>query len=80
LRSLGFKEELDVDTLERELQPGDRLLLCCDGLWSVVDEEGLIKIINQSDDLQKACDALVEAANEAGGPDNISCILIEPEK
>jgi len=80
LRSLGFKEELDVDTLERELQPGDRLLLCCDGLWSVVDEEGLIKIINQTDDLQKACDALVEAANDAGGPDNISCILIEPEK
>lgn len=79
LRSLGFKAELEADTFERALHAGERLLMCCDGLWSVVDEASIGALIRSAGSLQKACDDLVQAANEAGGPDNISVILIEPE-
>ena len=62
----------------RTLLPGERLLLCSDGLWGLVAEERITDIISTSLSLQRACDELVAAAIEAGGRDNITVIIVEP--
>jgi serine/threonine protein phosphatase PrpC len=76
-RSLGDKSFVDVDCLSQQLLPHDRLLLCSDGLTNQLDDERLQKIVLEASCPQDACDRLVEAANAAGGDDNISAILIE---
>ena len=76
-RSLGDKPYVEVDCISQQLFPHDRLLLCSDGLTSFVDDENLQKIVMGSSSPQVACDQLVEAANSAGGEDNISVVLIE---
>jgi protein phosphatase len=53
------------------------LLICSDGLWGVVAEQTMQKIVSTTPDLPVACQLLTEAANEAGGPDNISVILVK---
>ncbi|MCV6976400.1 PP2C family protein-serine/threonine phosphatase [Mycobacterium bourgelatii] len=58
------------------LEPGDRILLCSDGLYSVVDKPSLERILASHPVPEDACTALVAAANEAGGPDNITAIVI----
>ena len=77
LRSLGFDDDVEVDTDEREFAAGETLLLCCDGLWSVVPESGIIEKIREKSDLLETAENLIEAANDLGGPDNISCILVQ---
>jgi serine/threonine protein phosphatase PrpC len=76
-RSLGEKPEVGVDCLSQQLFPHDRLLLCSDGLTNVLDDQKLQKIILEANSPQAACDLLIEAANSAGGEDNISVIVIE---
>jgi len=77
-RAVGQGGVLEVDTFVRSVLPGNRLFLCSDGLWGMLDEEEMVRIIAESPFPQAACDALVEAANEAGGRDNISAVLVEP--
>jgi len=77
-RAVGQKGVLEVDTYVRTIPQGGRLLLCSDGLWSMVSEAEMIRIVTTSPSLQAACDGLVTAANEAGGRDNITAILVEP--
>jgi PPM family protein phosphatase len=75
-RALGQGETLDdVDIISRRLPPGGMLMLCSDGLWSLVPDHQMRQIVRHAPSLQAACKALVEAANAAGGPDNISVIL-----
>lgn len=77
-RSLGQKSEVQVDTFIEVLKPGDYLLLCSDGLWEMVRDEKMIgQIITKSESLQQACRQLVEAANKAGGNDNIGVVLVK---
>jgi PPM family protein phosphatase len=77
-RYLGQKGLVEVDVFHNELQPGDSVLLCSDGLWEMIRSDSKIaEIIEGSEDPQAACKALVEAANEGGGEDNISAIVIE---
>ncbi len=76
-RSLGEKPEVEVKCFSQQLFPHDRLLLCSDGLTSVLDDQNLQKIILEANSPQAACDLLIEAANSAGGEDNISVIVIE---
>jgi serine/threonine protein phosphatase PrpC len=77
-RSLGDKPELKIDTFAFTLQPGDRLLLCCDGLWEMV-HDSLIEdtLLQYPEHPQPACEALIKLANSAGGDDNISAIIID---
>ena len=65
----------DVSTLE--LQPGDRILLCSDGLHGVVDDATLAAVLARRPDPADACRALIDAANEAGGPDNITAVVVD---
>jgi PPM family protein phosphatase len=76
-RALGIDPDVEVDLYPaRRLEPGDRLLLCSDGLSGVVEED-LIAALLATPDLDLAAQALVKAANDAGGPDNVTVVLIE---
>jgi serine/threonine protein phosphatase PrpC len=75
-RSLGDKPDLVVDTQILELEPGDRLLLCSDGLWEMVRDPYIEDILLERLDPQQACQQLVDMANLAGGEDNISAVVV----
>ncbi len=76
-RSLGTEPNVEVDLFVEPLQAGDRILLCSDGLTNMLPDERVAYIVNREPDLDTACRALVRAANEAGGKDNISVVLAE---
>lgn len=76
-RSVGDRPSVEVDTDVMALNPGDRLILCCDGLWEMVRSEGIEDVMLSESDPQRACDILVEQANQAGGVDNISAIVVQ---
>ena len=78
-RAVGQSGLLEVDTPVRMIPHGARLLLCSDGLWSIVSEAEMLRIVTTAASLQEACDNLITAANQAGGPDNITAIMVEPE-
>lgn len=75
-RTLGNKPQVEVDTFTELLAPGDQLLLCSDGLWEMVPDTTIEKIMLQASNPQEACDQLIRAANAAGGEDNISVALV----
>ncbi|MBI3734179.1 MAG: serine/threonine-protein phosphatase [Chloroflexi bacterium] len=74
-RALGQADELDVDFQFGEFPAGSRLLLCSDGLWGHVDADVLEKVLCAAGDPNAGCAQLVDLANQAGGPDNITAIL-----
>lgn len=76
-KAIGQSETLEADTITRRLQPRARLLLCSDGLWNMVSEDTILEVVKQSSDPQAACNQLVRMANERGGPDNITIVLIQ---
>jgi PPM family protein phosphatase len=77
-RVLGTDPEVDVDTLSVDARTGDIFLLCSDGLTSMVDDEDILRIVNDKrDDLAAAAKALVKAANRRGGEDNITIVFFE---
>jgi serine/threonine protein phosphatase PrpC len=78
-RCIGDKPVVEVDTNLLPLTPGDRVILCCDGLWEMIRSEGIEDVLMQEADSQTACDLLVQHANAAGGEDNISVIVIQVE-
>jgi serine/threonine protein phosphatase PrpC len=75
-KCLGSKDEIDPTIHVETLQPGDVYLLCSDGLWGSVPDAKIAAVVRGTGDLQAACQGLVDAANQAGGPDNISAILV----
>lgn len=76
-RALGQGDGLEVDVASHQLPVGSRLLLCSDGLWGYIPEDMLIDVVRRGPTAQAACERLVQSANDAGGPDNISAILVE---
>lgn len=78
-RNLGDKPSVEVDIFSLDLQPGYRLILCCDGLWEMIRDEGIEEIMMLEDHPQRTADRLVERANEAGGEDNISVVIVNVE-
>lgn len=75
-RALGTKPTVEVDIWEEGLKPGDNLLLCCDGLWESIRDEGIEEVLLTQFDPQTGCDEMVRRANQAGGEDNISVIMV----
>jgi serine/threonine protein phosphatase PrpC len=75
-RALGQGEKLEPDITSFPAHHGLQLLLCTDGLWGAISEDELRSIVVASADPQIACQSLIESANAAGGPDNISVIII----
>jgi protein phosphatase len=76
-RYLGAANRPEPDFRTLEIQPGDRFLLCTDGLSNVVSEERLLRCIAEERDAQKCADALGQLALGLGGRDNVSCVLLE---
>lgn len=74
--ALGRSVDIKVDVSSHNVPPNSFLLLCSDGLWGVLPETEIQQIIRSVSDPQIACEDLVSAANEAGGPDNVTVILV----
>ncbi len=75
--AIGLEQELEVQLPPPlQLQPGDQLLLCSDGLTEPVGEDAIAELMMSSPDGDATCAALIDAANAAGGPDNITVVLI----
>ena len=77
-RAIGAKADVDVDFYEHRLKRGDIVLMCTDGLSNMVEDEELFHIVQGGRDIVEAGQALVNAAKENGGTDNIGIVLIEP--
>ncbi|HEU4396649.1 MAG TPA: Stp1/IreP family PP2C-type Ser/Thr phosphatase [Actinomycetota bacterium] len=76
-RAVGLDADVQVDVPEPlELEPGDQVLLCSDGLTEVVDDDQIAGVLADRADGGDACRALIGAANRAGGPDNITVVLL----
>jgi serine/threonine protein phosphatase PrpC len=76
-RALGQGDILEPDIFTVAFPETGYLMLCSDGLWGVVAEQDIYRMINEAPNLQRACQNLVEAANTAGGPDNISVVIAQ---
>lgn len=74
-RAVGTNAEVEVDIFGKKLKPGDRVLLCSDGLTHTLTDKDIQQILEEGSDLKKTVDALIAAANAAGGHDNITVIL-----
>ena len=76
-QSIGDRPEIKPDSFRQPLASDDRLLLCSDGLWEMVRNEGLEEVLLAEPEPQRACERLVHNANLAGGEDNISVIIVQ---
>ena len=75
---LGVEDHIEPETLRVDLEPGDRLLLCSDGLWDMLADEEIAHLLQLYPAPAEAVKSLIQAANEAGGKDNISAIVVHP--
>lgn len=77
-RAVGVASDLETDFFEVELNVGDTVLMCTDGLTNMVEDEEIKKIVLGQRDIVEKAEKLIETANENGGKDNITVVLIEP--
>lgn len=74
-KALGIDEEVEPDFFEVRLEPGDKILMCSDGLSNMIEDDEIKDIVDNSGDVSKACSELIDQANYYGGRDNISVII-----
>lgn len=79
-RAVGADENVRADFFTVDLKEGDLVLMCTDGLTNMLDDEEIRMILAGSRDIVEQAEGLVRAANERGGSDNISVVLIEPSE
>jgi serine/threonine protein phosphatase PrpC len=77
LRSLGDRRDVQIDLFTQKLRPGYQLVICCDGLWEMVRDPQIEQVLREVSDPQAAADRLMELANQNGGEDNISVIVVQ---
>ncbi len=77
-RAVGAVKDIEADFFEVNVTPGDRILLCSDGLTNMLDDQEIFWILSGTKDLAQGVGQLVAAANRNGGKDNISVIIIDP--
>ena len=78
-RALGMKDAVKVDIQSVHVEPEDIFLLCSDGLTGMINNDQILEVFSLTNDLEEACELLIAMANEAGGTDNISALLIRAE-
>ena len=75
-RAVGVEDTVLLETHQHDVQPGDTYLMCSDGLSDMLDDASIGQLLLAHDSLAAACQALIDAANDAGGKDNISVVLV----
>jgi PPM family protein phosphatase len=76
-KAVGARDTIDLDLIEHELAPGDLVMLCSDGLHGMVSDHALARLLQPADaSLEETASRLIDAANEAGGRDNITVVLV----
>ncbi len=75
-RALGPAADVKIDSSLIDMLPGDVLLLCCDGLHGLVSDDQMARLLTETEDLEQACRKLFDAANDAGGVDNVTVVLV----
>jgi protein phosphatase len=76
-KAVGAKESIEFQVQEEDLQEGDLYLLCSDGLHGMISDDGILQIVLQSkDELEKCVKELIRAANDNGGKDNVTALLV----
>lgn len=76
-RALGVDPQVEVDSWELPAVPGDRFLLCSDGLFNEVEPATIAAVLTERDDPDDCATELVRLANEGGGRDNITCVIVD---
>lgn len=76
-RALGMQDNVEVDLISDEARPGDLYVLCSDGLSGMVDDDDIQSVVTEADSPAAACRRLVAMANEHGGEDNVTAVVIE---
>ncbi len=77
IRAVGQGDVIEPDVLTIPFPQPGYLMICSDGLWGVVNDKDIYRAVADAPDLPRACQNLVEAANAAGGPDNISVVIVQ---
>ena len=75
-RALGMQDHVAVDIQHNEVQPGDVYVLCSDGLNGMVEDSEILEVVGATDDLSEVCTRLIALANEHGGEDNITALVV----
>ncbi|HEX2659431.1 MAG TPA: Stp1/IreP family PP2C-type Ser/Thr phosphatase [Polyangia bacterium] len=76
-RALGMRDTVQVDLHAQDIVPGDTYIFCSDGLSGMIDDDAILKVVVANPDLEVAVSALVEAANQAGGTDNVTVLALQ---
>lgn len=77
-RAIGGGSPLEIDFFEVELKESDRVLMCSDGLTDMIEDEEIFRILKEKESTEEGIECLIETANENGGNDNITVVVIEP--
>jgi PPM family protein phosphatase len=77
LRTVGTERNVEIDIFSVELEKGDKLLLCTDGLWGEIEDEDIEAILNHYQDLRVVCREMIRAGHHGGGRDNITIVMAE---
>jgi serine/threonine protein phosphatase PrpC len=75
LQAIGVREDIQVEVASIQLQPGDRYLLCSDGLHGLVEDPNILGLATTDEAAEIVIGSLVDAAIEAGGNDNVTCLM-----
>ena len=78
-RALGMQDQVTVDLQSDDAVPGDTYVLCSDGLSGMIEDDEILEVVKQHDDLDAACKRLIAMANEHGGEDNITAVIVKIE-
>ena len=77
-RAVGTAPEVNIDFFDVELEEGNKILMCSDGLSNMVRDDVMQEILQASENIEESAEKMVQQANENGGKDNISVVLVEP--
>jgi PPM family protein phosphatase len=76
-QAIGASRTINPDYKHLILKEGDKLLLCSDGLWDMMSDDQIYTVLRQDKPVKKLCETLIKMANNAGGHDNITAVVIQ---
>ena len=80
-KAVGAKDTIEIEVVERKLAPGDIVLICSDGLHAMLNDDKILEVLTPAPaSLEEGVNKLIEAANQAGGKDNVSVVLLRYSK